>query len=251
MKKIVAIGGGEIGRPGYPVETLIIDKEIIKLSGKKHPKLLFIPTASSDSEGYVTVVKKYFGKKLGCKTNILYLINKKITKKEIYKRILSSDIIYVGGGNTAKMLKIWKKHGVDKMLKKAYKKGVVLSGVSAGAICWFKYGSSDSKRFSGKKKWSLMRVFGLNLIPALLSPHHLREKMRKKGVKELMRKTSGIGIALDDYCAIEIVDDKYRLITSKKGSGAHKVYPKNGKMHYKKIRITKEFKSLKNLLIRG
>ena len=62
--KIVAIGGGEIGRLGYPIETTKIDKEIISLTGKKNPRLLFIPTASSDSESYFAVVEKYFGKKL-------------------------------------------------------------------------------------------------------------------------------------------------------------------------------------------
>ena len=74
MKKIVVIGGGEIGRPGYPVETTKIDKEIIKLTGKKKPKLLFIPTASSDSELYVRCINKHFGKLLGCKIDVLYLI---------------------------------------------------------------------------------------------------------------------------------------------------------------------------------
>ena len=73
MKKIVAIGGGKIGQPGYPVETTKIDKEIIRLTGKKNPRLLFIPTASSDSESYFKVVKKHFGKRLGCKTDVLYL----------------------------------------------------------------------------------------------------------------------------------------------------------------------------------
>ena len=100
--KIVAIGGGEIGRPGYPVETTKIDKEIIKLSGKKKPRVLFIPTASSDSEGYVEVLNKHFGKRLKCKTDVLYLIKEKLTKKQIKEKVFNTDIVYVGGGNTAK-----------------------------------------------------------------------------------------------------------------------------------------------------
>jgi dipeptidase E len=95
--KIVAIGGGEIGRPGYRMETISIDKEIIKLSGKKNPKLLFIPTASSDSESYYEVIKKYFGKKLGCKNDVLYLLKNKISKEEIREKIFGTDIVYVGG----------------------------------------------------------------------------------------------------------------------------------------------------------
>lgn len=137
MKKLVAIGGGEIGQSGYPVETTKIDKEIIRLTGKRNPRLLFIPTASSDSKSYFEAVKKHFGKRLGCKTDVLYLIKEKPTRKEIEEKILNSDMIYVGGGNTLKMMKVWRKTGVDKVLKQAYNKGVVLSGLSAGSICWF------------------------------------------------------------------------------------------------------------------
>ena len=82
MGKIVAIGGGEIGRQGYPVETTVIDRETVRLTGKKKPKLLFLPTASSDSDGYVKVVKKHFGKRLGCEVEALYLIKPKISNSE-------------------------------------------------------------------------------------------------------------------------------------------------------------------------
>ena len=175
--KIVAIGGGEIGRPGTKIETLSLDKEVVRLSGKKHPKLLFLPTASGDSKGYAAVVKKYYGKKLGCRVQTLYLINNKFGKDKIRKLIFSSDIIYVGGGNTLKMLRVWKKYSVDKLLVQAYKKGVILSGLSAGAICWFKYGLSDSRRFAkNKDDFAFMRISGLGIIPCTVSPHHIREK---------------------------------------------------------------------------
>ena len=139
MGKIVAIGGGEIGRSGYPVETTEIDQEIIRLSGKSKPRMLFIPTASSDSESYYNVVKNHFGTSLSCKVDVLYLLVNKPSRKEIEEKILSSDIIYVGGGNTLKMMKLWRKLGVDRLLKAAYDKGTVLCGLSAGAICWFEY----------------------------------------------------------------------------------------------------------------
>ncbi len=183
MQKIVAIGGGEIGRPGFPVETTSIDKEIIFLSGKKRPKLLFIPTASSDSESYFEVVKQHFGKRLGCETDVLYLIKNRQQKNEIEKKILGSDIIYVGGGNTLKMMKIWRKLGVDKMLLKARNKGIVLSGVSAGAICWFSFGLSDSLLFSNKNA-PMIRVRGLNFVQHLFCPHYNFEKKRKPELKK-------------------------------------------------------------------
>jgi len=234
MKKIVAVGGGEIGRPGYSIETAKIDKEIIKLSGKKRPKFLFIPTASLDADDYVKVVNNYFGNKLGCVIDVLYLVNKKISRREIENKILNSDIIYVGGGNTFKMLKLWRKLGVDKVLAAAYKKGIVLSGVSAGAICWFKYGHSDSRKFNNRNA-AYIKVKGLGFINALACPHYNIEKDRKKSLKEMMKKEKAFGIALDNCAALEIIDNKYRVITSKPGANAYKVFWQDGKYYEEKI----------------
>jgi len=247
MVKIVAIGGGEIGRPGFPVETTKIDKELIRLTGKKNPKLLFIPTASSDSESYYEIVKNYFGKKLGCKTDVLYLIKKELNKKEIENKILKSDIVYVGGGDTLKMMKIWRKNDVDKILKEAYKKGIVLSGLSAGSICWFKWGNSDSRRFTNPKA-NLIKVSGLGLINALHCPHYDIEKDRKIDLKKMMKKTPGVAIAIDNCCAIEVIDSKYRIISSKSSANAYKVYWKNNKYFEEVIKKEKGFKLLKDLL---
>ncbi len=247
MGKIVAIGGGEIGRRGYPVETTEIDQEIIRLSGKSKPKLLFIPTASSDSETYYDAVKKHFGTSLDCKTDVLYLLANKPSGKEIEDKILSSDIIYVGGGNTLKMMIAWRKLGVDAILEKAYKRNIVLSGLSAGAICWFKYGSSDSRKYANPEA-GLIKVRTLNFINALCCPHYHTEADRRPHLRELMKKTSGIGIALDNCCAIEIIDDNYRIITSKSDAGAYKVYYKKENFHEEPIEINKEFSPIENLL---
>ena len=247
MGKIVALGGGEIGRPGYPIETTSIDKEIIKLSGKKHPKLLFIPTASSDSEGYVKVVREHFGKRLGCKVGSLSLTKEKLSFSSLEKRILSADIIYVGGGNTLKMMTFWRKFKIDEILNKAYKKGIILSGLSAGAICWFKYGNSDSRRFtSGSKK--LIKVRGLGFINALNCPHFNTEKHREADLKRMMKTTSGVAIALDECAALEIVDNWYRIITSKPKAKAYKIYWKSGKYFKEEIEQKKEFNDLGRLL---
>jgi len=90
MTKIIAIGGGEMREK----TTYKIDQEIVNFSGKKNPKLIFIPTASSDAEGYFLGIKKYFSA-LGCDVDVVYLIKEKHTQKEIEKKILNSDIIYV------------------------------------------------------------------------------------------------------------------------------------------------------------
>lgn len=242
-KKIIAKVGGRIAK----LETANIDKETIKLTGKKKPKLLFIPTASSDSERYCNLVKKYFGKKLDCRVSILYLVKQKRSKKEIKDKILTSDIVYVGGGNVIKMMKIWKKFGVDKILRQAYDKGIVLSGLSAGSICWFKYGNSDSKKFSSTR-WNYIKVSGLGLINALYCPHYDTEEKRRPGLKKMMKKTSGIAVAIDNCCAIEIIDDKYRIISSRLKANAYKVFWKRGKFFEEKILQSKIFLPLLDLL---
>lgn len=252
MGKIIAIGGGHIGETlgekKYPITTKKIDDEIIRLSGKKNPKLLFIPTASSDSQGYVDIIRMHFGKRLRCKVDVLYLIKEKHSYEQIRKKTLSSDIIYVGGGNTLKMMNIWRKFGVDKILVEAWKKGIVLSGISAGSICWFKSGNSDSRKFtSGSNR--LIRVTGLGLIDALHCPHYDSEIHRQKDLKRMMKTTSKIvAFALENDVAIEIIDDKYRIITSQKGKNAFKIYWKNNK--YNKTTISKNnmFRPLKELL---
>jgi len=244
--KIVAIGGGEIGRPGFPIETEIIDRETIRLSGKKHPKLLFIPTASADSEGYVDVVKKYFGERLGCRVDILYLLKNCSSPQDISEKILGADIIYVGGGSTLKMMTVWKKLGVAKLLVEASRKGVVLSGISAGAVCWFKYANSDSRKFENPKA-PLIRVNCLGLIPALCCPHYDTEENRKLSLKNMMRNTQSVAIALDNCSAIEIVDEKYRIITSKPSAGAYSAYWSKGKFQHKRLPPNGKFQPLKEL----
>src|SRR5579859_5078426 len=132
-KAIVAIGGGVIRTRG----TASIDREIIRLTNKKYPRLLFIPTASSDSERYWKHVQEYFGGFLKCKTDVLLLLGGRVSKRDIEKKIRWADIVYVGGGNTLLMMRVWRRLGVDELLKSAYENGTVLSGISAGSICWF------------------------------------------------------------------------------------------------------------------
>lgn len=248
MKKIVAIGGGEIGRSGYSVETTAIDKEIIKLTGKKNPKLLFIPTASSDSLGYVEVVKKHFGKSLGCKVEALMLLDGHASKKEISAKIMNADIIYVGGGNTLLMMKVWRKSGVDEILRQAYNKGIVMAGVSAGSICWFRDGLSDSVKKFKNHNADYMKVRGLGLIKALHSPHYDFEKERPEALKVMTAKTSGVAIALENCVALEVIDDDYRVIVSQPNAKAYAIFWKKGAYHKIKIRPSDEYKPLAELL---
>lgn len=236
MKMIVAIGGGELRE----LETLPIDREIVRLSGKKHPVVLFIPTASGDSEKYWEIFQNVYGKKLGCKMDVLFLIREKLSKKQIEEKILSADIVYVGGGNTLSMMRVWRKLGVDRVLQKAWENGAVMAGLSAGAICWFRYGVSDSRKFSNPKNTSFMRVRGLDFIHATVSPHHIREKkLRDPGIKQMMKRTSGIGLALDDNSALIIEGENYRLLVANGNVGIRKAYKKGARIFSETIRSGK------------
>lgn len=234
QKKIVAIGGGDIRYRG----TRTIDEEIIRLSGKKKPNLLFIPTASSDHGEYCRHIEKYFGRILGCTTDVLYLLGKKLSTEEIEKKILGADIIYVGGGNTLMMMKLWRKLGVDILLEKAWRKGIVLCGISAGSICWFESGHSDSMSFYNPKKWSYINVRGLGFIKGIHCPHFNSRTLgipRKKDFQTMMNRKSGMGIAIDDNCAIAFINVTFRVISSKAYAKAYRVYRKRGEVISERI----------------
>ena len=102
------------------------------------------------------------------------------------KILFSSDIIYVGGGNTLKMMTIWRKLGVDVLLKQALEKNIVLCGLSAGSICWFNNGNSDSRKFISNSD-KLIKVTGLGFINATHCPHYDSEPNRHKDLKRIMQ----------------------------------------------------------------
>lgn len=242
MVKIIAIGGWETREKS----TLHIDQEIIRFSGKKKPKVLFIPTASSDAEGYAEGIKKYF-KELWGIVDVLYLIKGKPTKKEIQEKILGSDIIYVGGGNTLKMMTLRRKLEVDKVLKQALKKNIILSGLSAGSICWFTSGNSDSRKFTSKST-QLIKVSGLNFVHALHCPHYDVEIHRQEDLKRMMEKSPLVAIAIENDCAIQIDNDTYRIITSKKWAKAYKIYRKNKQYFKEEIQQQTKFIPIEKLI---
>lgn len=253
MGKIIAIGGGEIGRPKedgsgfYPVETTAIDKEILSLTNKKDPTLLFLPTASYDSVSYYKLVKEHFTKIGFSSVDALYLSDKNLTKEQIKNTLLSHDAVYVGGGNTLRMMMIWKKLGIDNILKEALDNNIVLAGLSAGSICWFSYGNSDSRKFSsGSDK--LVKVTGLGYIDALHCPHYDVEPFRQAELKRMLKTSSKVAIALDNCSALEVVDDKYRIITSKPSAKARKIYWKNGNYIIQEISKSEKYINLKELL---
>ena len=220
MGKIVAIGGGEL-RQG---ETEIIDKFIVELSNKKNPKLLFIPTASYDAEGYIELVKERFGD-FGCIVDTLCLVTNTYDDNEIYNKILSADIIYVGGGDTVRMMEKWREYKIDIYLTEAYDKGIVLSGLRAGSICWFMFGHSDSNSFINKGQWDYSRVDGLGLIPAAHCPHY--NEGGRESFDDMISEENISGIALEDNTAFIEIDDEYQVLKSDKNRKAYLLKKQN------------------------
>lgn len=241
-QKIVAIGGGDFRK----YQTFAIDKEIVKLSGKKQPKMLFIPTASSDSVAYADAITQHFAD-LGCIVDTLYLIKDKIGAQEAQVKIVSADIIYVGGGNTLKMMILWRRLGIDRLLAQARDRGIVLCGVSAGSICWFAQGNSDSRKFKNPEA-DYIKVNGLGFIAALNCPHYDAEADRKASLKTMMKKKAGVAIALQDCSALQVVGDSYRILRSNDIAQGYKIYWKNGTFYEESLVATDEYKPLIDLL---
>ena len=241
-KKIIAIGGGALHS-----KNLIIEKEIIRQTGKKKPNALFIPTASNDDIKYCNLFKHVFKNKLGCETDELLLIRENPSVNEIKHKIAKADLIFVGGGNTLMMVKKWQYLKVDQMLKKAWKSGTVLCGSSAGALCWFNYGHSDSWFYYKFKNPKFIRVKCLGLINTLFCPHFHGEK-RVKSYENMILKYGKSGLALDDHCAIEIIDAKYRIIKGNKEAKAFQLVKKDRKIITYEIEAKNTFTTLNALI---
>lgn len=236
----------EIGAPrgSTPISAKNIHQEVLKRTGKKHPKALYIPTARLDSEKYIDFFKKYY-LELGCsEVDVLRLLKNPPSRQEIADKIFSADVIYVNGGNTFRMLRTWERLGVDRLLEQAHRRGIVMSGHSAGTVCWFAYACSDS--FYKKQPFKLS---GMGVFNAVLCPHYDSETVRQPALRKIMKRTPRlIAIALNDAAAIEIIDGKYRILAAAPAAKARRTFWKDGRYVIENIPIAKEFKDLNSLL---
>ena len=212
-KNIVAIGGGGFGRT---LGDLKIEKYITSLVKKDRPKICFIPTASGDNDLYKLNFYRAFSK-LNCITSHIDFFSR---TENLEEKIFTQDIIFVGGGNTKSMLAVWKEWNLNKILKIAYEKGVVMSGVSAGAICWFDKGITDS--FSNK----LEIIDCLGIVKGIACPHFDEEKEREPFVNEVIRRQRiNSCICIEGYCALHINNDSnYKSINFGKNKKCLKIF---------------------------
>jgi len=190
---------------------------VLSLSKKDRPRVGFIPTATGDSASSIVAFYDRFPSS-NTERSHLSLFNRTIYNIEEY--LLSQDIIMVGGGNTANMLAIWRVHGVDKALEKAWNAGVILCGGSAGSLCWFECGTTDSFNL-----YELEPLYdGLGFLSGSHCPHYDGEAQRRPLYHRLISEGFPPGYAVDDDAAVHFVGtDIHEVISSRDTAGAYYV----------------------------
>jgi dipeptidase E len=212
-RTIVALGGG--GFSEEP-ENPLLDRYILSLSSKPRPKICFIPTASGDSDGYIARFHEAFNK-MACEPIHLSLFRGPTATLESY--LSDVDIIYVGGGNTRNLMVLWREWGLDAVLKKAWERGVILAGISAGSLCWFEQGVTDS--IPG----SLTAINCLGFLPGSNCVHYDGEANRRPSYHGLVsKKLLQPGLAAEDGVALHFQNQQLlRVVTSRPNRKAYRV----------------------------
>ena len=225
MKKLVLIGGGDIGRGNTSYETKEIDEEIVKLTGIAKPNLLFIGLASTFSDSYYDTIKKIY-KELGCEC--AYLKKKNIINNPdiVKEKINKADIIYIGGGDTVKLLNDIKEYKIDELLVEAYNRGCVLAGTSAGAILLSNSGYSDSYILRGESnKYEFIKGLGLSNIN--FCPHYHSSKEKDNELESDLKEFKKPVYCLENCTALEILDNNIKTIKSKENAKVYKLNYEN------------------------
>lgn len=214
MRQIIAMGGG-----GFSMEpdNPLLDEYILKQANKARPKICFIPTASGDADSYIEKFYDFFNQQ-HCEPSHLSLFKPHTRNIEAF--VLQQDIIYVGGGNTKNLLVLWKEWGLDKILKTAWDQEIVLAGLSAGSICWYEQGVTDSY---GDK---LEPLEALGFLPGSHCPHYDGEAERRPTYRQFVEQgTLQPGIAADDGAAIHYIDQEIKkVVSSRPAAKAYQVF---------------------------
>jgi peptidase E len=179
-----------------------LDRYILSLTKKRRPRVCFLATASGDSPDYLRRFHQAFRKHHCLAIDLPLFVRDGSDPAEV---LLQQDVIYVGGGNTANLLAIWRMHGVDRALRRAWEAGIVLCGISAGMNCWFEASVTDS--------FGPLRELrdGLGFLRGSACPHFDGEAERRPVFHRLIREhILPAGVAADDGAAIHYVDGKIR-----------------------------------------
>ncbi len=210
QRQIIAIGGGGFYRDS---ENLALEKYVIQQTGVESPRVAFVPTASGEPDHYLSSFYAAF-LKLGCRPSVLTFFKR---TPELRSFLLDQDVIYVGGGNTKTLLAVWRDWGVAEILREAWESGVALTGVSAGAICWFEQGLTDS--FSDE----LRPLDCLGFLPGSCCPHYDGEAQRRPSYHKLLASGEiNAGVAIEDWTGVHFIGSElHRVIASKRGARAY------------------------------
>jgi dipeptidase E len=206
---------------------------VIALTKKKDPKICFLPTATGDNANYI-VAWYATCEELPMRPYVQRAYVASYTDKKTFEEnLLSMDAIVVGGGNTLNMMAIWKAQGIDTVLRKAYNKGIILAGGSAGSLCWFQGGTTDSR----PKDLSIVQ--GLDFIQTSHCPHYHSEPLRKPLYFEnILKGRLSPGYAIDDLAGIVFENEKYvRSVAVDEKSNTYFVSVIDGKVDEKLLPV--------------
>ena len=204
-RQIVAMGGG-----GFSMEpeNPLLDQYVLNATNLERPKVCFVPTASGDSAGYIERFYDAF-KKLECEPSHLSLFNPHTWTQDLEPFIARQNVLYFGGGNTRNALALWREWKLDRLLRAAYELGAVMAGLSAGAICWFEQGSTDSIG----RELGVLECLGW--LKGSMTPHYDGEAQRRPWLhKTILEQGIQNGFAADDGAALHFVNENLECVVS-------------------------------------
>jgi dipeptidase E len=220
VRHIVAMGGG--GFSSGDAESHRLDDYVLDLTGEGSPRVCFVATASGDADSYIVRFYEAFPADR-CRPSHLSLFRRTVI--DLRRFILDQDVVYVGGGNTANLLAVWRAHGLDVILREAWTRGVVLCGLSAGALCWFEGGTTDS---FGPELAPLKD--GLGLLAGSFCPHYDVEPQRRPSYHRYVADgTLPPGIAADNGVGVHFVGNQLsEIVASHAARSAYLVEQRDG-----------------------
>jgi dipeptidase E len=200
-------------------DSPLLDDYVLSLTKTRRPRVCFLPTASGDADHYVVRFYRRFS--AHCQTSHISLFRRDQSghgiEHDLASHILSQDLIYVGGGNVVSMLGVWRAHGLDEVLRLAWRRGVVMCGPSAGSLCWFDEALSA---FHGPPT----HVRGLGLLPFSNCVHYDAEPARRAEYQRFVGEGMRAGFAADDGVALHFCETRLeRIVSSRTGAGAYRV----------------------------
>jgi len=212
-QQIIAMGGGVL----FPmVRNDALERYTLRACGKDRPRVLFIPTASGDDPLYIANFYETYSALDALPAHLPFF---RRTPQDLRALVLAQDVIHVGGGNTRSMLAVWADWGLVPVLREAWERGIVLCGSSAGSICWFDEGVTDS--IAG----DLTRLVCLGFLPGSNCPHYDGEKERRPAFQRLVAGGEmAAGLAADDGVGLHFVGSElHAIVTSRPGAAAYRV----------------------------